>query len=116
VLYGFPYTFTSGAEPSGNLLLMGGNLYGTTTIGGVGEGPDGLGTVYRFDIQTGEETLLHSFAGGPSDGELPYAGLIADSAGNLYGTTNNLGTVFMLSPAGTMTLLTERVEHTLLAA
>jgi uncharacterized repeat protein (TIGR03803 family) len=109
-LYGFPYTFSNGAEPSGNLLLMGGSLYGTTTLGGVGEGPYGLGTVYRFNIQTGEETLLHSFAGPPLDGELPYAGLIADSAGNLYGTTDSgglhdLGTVFMLSPAGTMTLL-----------
>ena len=109
-LYGFPYTFANGAEPSGNLLVMGGSLYGTTTLGGVGERPYGLGTVYRFDIQTGEETLVHSFAGGPSDGELPYAGLIADSAGNLYGTTDSgglhdLGTVFMLSPAGTMTLL-----------
>jgi uncharacterized repeat protein (TIGR03803 family) len=109
-IYGFPYTFANGAEPSGNLLLMGGSLYGTTTEGGVGERTDGLGTVYRFDIQTGEETLVHSFGGPPSDGELPYAGLIADSAGNLYGTTDSgglddLGTVFMLTPAGTITLL-----------
>ena len=35
----------------------------------------------------GTETVLHSFAGGPSDGLRPYGGLIAERAGNLYGTT-----------------------------
>ena len=109
VLYAFP-SFASGAEPAGSLLLVGASLYGTAQTGGVGQGPYGLGAVYRFDIQTGQETLLHSFAGPPSDGEYPYAGPVADSAGNLYGTTyygdrNNLGAVFMLSPAGTETLL-----------
>jgi uncharacterized repeat protein (TIGR03803 family) len=54
--------------------------------------------------------VLHSFAGGPTDGGAPYAGLIRDSAGNRYGTTqsggaSNAGVVFRLSPAGTETVL-----------
>ena len=48
------------------------------------------------------ETILYSFAGSP-DGAHPYAGLLWDSAGNLYGTTEQggthaAGTVFMLAP------------------
>jgi uncharacterized repeat protein (TIGR03803 family) len=61
------------------------------------------------------ETVLHSFTG--SDGRNPQAGLIADSAGNLYGTTvaggasgsgcggYGCGVVFKLSPGGTETVL-----------
>lgn len=46
------------------------------------------------------ETILHAFAGA-ADGTEPDAGLIADAAGNLYGTTQtggtaNFGTVFEL--------------------
>src|ERR1700731_4210068 len=54
------------------------------------------------------ETVLHSFTG--SDGAFPGAGLIADGAGNLYGTTANGGAfgdgvVFKLLPGGTETVL-----------
>jgi uncharacterized repeat protein (TIGR03803 family) len=55
--------------------------------------------------------VLHQFKGQPSDGATAMAGLLADPAGNLYGTTRfggastNDGTVFMLSPNGTLTLL-----------
>jgi uncharacterized repeat protein (TIGR03803 family) len=61
--------------------------------------------------------VLHSFAGPPTDGEAPNAGLILDTAGNLYGTTVSggaastcvaaylCGVVFELSPAGAETLL-----------
>ena len=50
------------------------------------------------------ETVLHSFVGG-SDGSYPVAGLIADAAGNMYGTSrfggaNSSGTVFKLTPSG----------------
>src|SRR5260370_10089485 len=59
-------------------------------------------------------TTLYTFTGG-SDGGKPYAGLIADAAGNLYGTTygsvnggggpSRYGTVFELTPSGTFTVL-----------
>src|SRR5262249_642933 len=49
--------------------------------------------------------VLHNFAAPPADGEQPTAGLIADAAGNLYGTavggTTNNGIVFKLSPPST---------------
>jgi uncharacterized repeat protein (TIGR03803 family) len=102
------YAFTGGADglnPYGTLLLDGkGSLYGTTLSGGA----HNLGTVYKLTPSASggawTETVLYSFAGG-SDGERPYAGVIADARGNLYGTTSggggtNSGTVFKLSPKG----------------
>lgn len=51
---------------------------------------------------SGSENALYSFAGG-NDPKLPYAGLVFDKAGNLYGTTelggtNNQGTIFEIAP------------------
>jgi uncharacterized repeat protein (TIGR03803 family) len=77
------------------------NLYGTTVDGGA----DGSGTVFELTPQAGgkwAEKVLHSFGNG-KDGASPYAGLIADAAGNLYGTTfyggtDGLGMVFELTP------------------
>jgi uncharacterized repeat protein (TIGR03803 family) len=83
-----------------------GNLYGTTQYGGT---QGGFGTVFKLDTK-GKLTLLHSFAGTP-DGEDPYAGLLRDKAGNLYGTTlyggsgGGFGTVFKLDAKGKLTLL-----------
>ncbi len=62
-----------------------GNLYGVTGAGGT----DGLGTVYKIDT-AGKETVLYSFGGG-SDGLGPDSVLVADAAGNLYGTTSGGG-------------------------
>jgi uncharacterized repeat protein (TIGR03803 family) len=58
--------------------------------------------VYKLDT-AGQETLLYSFKGG-TDGANPLAGLILDSAGNLYGTASmggnsQTGVVFALDPA-----------------
>jgi len=39
---------------------------------------------------SGNETVLHSFTGG-ADGGNPYAGVIRDSSGNVYGTTSTGG-------------------------
>jgi uncharacterized repeat protein (TIGR03803 family) len=92
-----------GAYPYYNSLILdiAGNLYGTTLDGGI----HGNGTAFEL-MPTGNEhwseTVLHSFGKG-TDASLPYAGLIMDRDGNLYGTsasggTNGEGTVFELSP------------------
>jgi uncharacterized repeat protein (TIGR03803 family) len=58
----------------------------------------------------GAVTLLHSFAGGATEGQSPYDSMIQGSDGNLYGMTQlggavSKGTVFRMTPAGTVTLL-----------
>ena len=82
-----------------------GNLYGTTKNGG----SYGFGTVFKVD-NGGTETVLHSFAGGSSDGANPTARVVVDASGNLYGTTfvggsSDKGTVFRLDPTNTETVL-----------
>jgi uncharacterized repeat protein (TIGR03803 family) len=87
------FTGTNGWEPSyGSLVLASnGNLYGTTVTGGAyGDGaifevtPAGvLSTVYSFCSQAG-----------CTDGDLPFAGLVEDSDGNLYGTAFSQGAKF----------------------
>src|SRR5215469_16741964 len=96
-----------GVQPRAGLIAdSAGNLYGTTADGGA----FGRGTVFRV-TPSGTETTLHSFAGPPDDGALPLAGLVADSAGNLYGTTigggafEHWGTVFKVTQSGTETVL-----------
>jgi len=110
VLYSFRGGL-DGANPRGRLRLDGsGNLYGTTSIGGeTGCGGKGCGTVFKL-APDGAETVLHAFQGSP-DGFGPDGDLIADTNGNLYGTTSggggaaNAGTVFEIAPDGTETIL-----------
>lgn len=113
------HTFTGGADggyPYGGLVHgEKGILYGTTQYGGTGQncGSIGCGTVFKI-TPDGTETVLYSFAGG-TDGQWPWAGVVLDKLGNLYGTTwvgggtgcggNGCGTVFMLAPDGTETVL-----------
>ena len=77
---------TDGVYPFAGLIFdAAGNLYGTTYEGGT----YGYGTVFELTPTRGggwTETVLHSFGNG-TDGDVPYAGLIFDAAGNLYGTT-----------------------------
>jgi uncharacterized repeat protein (TIGR03803 family) len=84
------YTFEGGAdgnEPTGALLADSkGNLYGTTFLGG----SEGDGTVFKLTKPAAGKTawkkkILHNFVG--NDGEQPFAGLVADSKGDLYGVT-----------------------------
>lgn len=119
VLYSFKGA-PDGNDPGlGTLVLdSAGNLYGTTGGGGNGTclGGAGCGTVFKFDTNTGTETILHSFASG-ADGAIPDSGLILDPAGNLFGTTdyggnsrcNNpypgCGTIFKLDTTGKETIL-----------
>jgi uncharacterized repeat protein (TIGR03803 family) len=101
-----------GIFPESNLVRdAAGNLYGTTSQGGGTEwcGGHGCGTVFKVDT-TGKETVLHSFAGGRTDGCNPYGGLVRDKADNLYGTTmqcgfSNRGTVFKVDTTGKETVL-----------
>src|SRR5208282_5514631 len=85
------HTFTGqpdGALPLGILILdKAGNIYGTTPGGGdpnCTTANQGCGVVFKIDTH-GKETILHSFLA--PEGGLPYAGLVLDAAGNLYGTT-----------------------------
>lgn len=70
---------------SGVKIDSAGNLYGTTFSGGTNPAcsPDGCGIVYKMDT-SGNETVLYSFGDG-TDGGFPVAGVVLDSAGNLYG-------------------------------
>jgi hypothetical protein len=91
---------TDGAYPQDRLALdEQGNLYGTTNVGGLQGGCNtdgfagyGCGVVFQLaHTKSGwKENVLYTFVGG-SDGGFPYAGLIADKAGNIYGTTNGEG-------------------------
>jgi uncharacterized repeat protein (TIGR03803 family) len=109
ILYNFQ-GIPDGYWPSAGRMVMdkSGNLYGTTQFGG--SAPYGYGTVFELSppSQPGgpwTETILYNFTGG-NDGGVPANGLVADAAGNLYGTTNDggaygqegSGTIFELSP------------------
>jgi uncharacterized repeat protein (TIGR03803 family) len=117
VLYAFGSTATTdGHTPYAGLLMdSAGNLYGTTASGGANGGTHGDGVVFSLNA-AGKETVLYSFGAAANDGMNPYATLVMDSAGNLFGTTRaggtyasggarRGGTVFKLSPAGTETIL-----------
>jgi uncharacterized repeat protein (TIGR03803 family) len=90
-----------------------GNLYGTTNTGGGGgvNGSfcdNGCGSVFKLAPKgdgTYTESVIHSFPGtkGNTDGRNPVGGLVFDSAGNLWGSTQGGGsvgdgTVFELTP------------------
>ncbi len=94
-------TNSDGAYPSAGLILSGNTLYGTTYAGGT----NGSGTVFAVNTDGTGHTNLYSFAGYPSGGAGPYAGLIL-SGNTLYGTTSeggsyNSGTVYAVSTNGT---------------
>ena len=103
------YSFAGGSDPklpyAGLIFDKAGNLYGTAEFGG----SDNQGAVFEITRSAGgswTENILYNFTGS-SDGGQPYASLVFDAAGDLYGTTNfggssncNLGcgTVFKLTP------------------
>ena len=106
VLHSFNFFSGEGAVPyAGPVQGSDGNFYGTTLLGGA----HFKGTVFKIDA-TGSLTTLHSFSGSPNDGANPIAGLIQGSDGNFYGTTGSggahfQGTVFRITPTGTVTVL-----------
>ncbi len=114
------HSFAGGSDGAGSwaslsLDVAAGILYSTTSLGG----PNNHGTVFQLAPGSGggwTEEVLHSFSGG-KDGSEPFANVILDSAGNLYGTTvggGNItcdcGTVFKLVP-GSDGKWTESVLH-----
>jgi uncharacterized repeat protein (TIGR03803 family) len=81
-----------------------GNYYGTLLDGGT----NFEGAIYKI-TPSGTETILYNFTGG-SDGGAPFGGLTLGSDGNFYGTTtvggaNNLGTIYKITPGGSITVL-----------
>jgi uncharacterized repeat protein (TIGR03803 family) len=108
VLHKFALNGKDGKLPLAGLILdVAGNLYGTTYIGGA----YGYGVVFRLSPNgdgSWAESVVHSFTAG-ADGGFPWAGLVFDQAGNLYGTTggggnsscsfdHGCGVVFELAP------------------
>ncbi len=100
---------TEGSFPYAGLIqATDGNFYGTTSLSGSG----GFnGTVFKI-TSAGVLTIVYSFCSQPNctDGGDPYDSLVQARDGNLYGTTSgggtdNDGTVFKITPAGTLTTL-----------
>ncbi|MGA9965196.1 MAG: choice-of-anchor tandem repeat GloVer-containing protein [Terriglobales bacterium] len=97
------YSFTGGTDGlyplAGVIFDAAGNLYGTTAEGG----SKGLGTVFKLENKTWNETVLYNFLGG-SNGDGPEAGVTLGPDGNLYGTSSSElsrfygGTVFEVKP------------------
>ena len=110
------HSFTGGSDGcypyQGLVRDKAGNLYGTTWECGSSD----WGTIFKVD-SSGHFTILHSFAGYPSDGASPYLGhLMMDKSGNLYGVTTaggksigcgltGCGVLYKLSEGGTFTVL-----------
>jgi uncharacterized repeat protein (TIGR03803 family) len=111
MLHNFAENGKDGYNPHASLIFDGaGNLYGTTGLGGSGACPPGnsigCGTAFELTPKAGgswTEKVLHHFNNNGKDGHHPYASLILDTDGNLYGTTTlggaqGQGTVFELTP------------------
>ncbi len=103
------YNFTGGSDggsPTAKLTFdAAGNLYSTTEVGGdSSQCSFGCGTVFKLTLGSRgswTESVLHTFAGGSSDGANPTAGVVFNTAGNLYGVTFSggaAGMLFKLSP------------------
>jgi uncharacterized repeat protein (TIGR03803 family) len=102
VLQVFCTVCTTGSSPTSLALGSDGNIYGTTSSGGIVNNISicqglGCGVVFRL-TPPGTLTVLHAL-NGSSDSSYPL-GVILASDGNLYGTTGNYhpGTVFRVSP------------------
>jgi uncharacterized repeat protein (TIGR03803 family) len=90
VLYNFDGK--NGQGPQGPLVFdNAGDLYGTTTAGGPGD----AGVIFKLLPTNGKwnEKVLFTFPGNGKGGASPYAGVVRDRQGSLYGTTNAGGTI-----------------------
>lgn len=109
VLHSFSNTGGDGENPYSRVIFdAAGNLYGALAYGGGGCPNYGLGCGLVFELSpqsdgSWTETFVHSFSNNGTDGLNPFGDLIFDAKGNLYGSTNQGGslgggTVFELSP------------------
>jgi len=106
-LHSFDDNDGSGPD-SGVVQATNGVLYGTANSGGLDIVSGSHGTVFQITT-AGKLTVLHKFAGSPTDGSGPN-GLVQAANGNFYGTTtgggaHGNGTVFEITPAGKVTIL-----------
>jgi uncharacterized repeat protein (TIGR03803 family) len=90
-----------GNIPQAGLVFDAGKLFGTTYYGGTGPCGYGCGVVFKLAWKARggwTETVLHSFLG--TQPSFPFAPVIFDADGNLYGTTfgNPHGSVFEITP------------------
>jgi len=98
-----------GADPYAGLVQgTNGEFYGTTVFGGGANCTDGCGTIFVIS-PGGALTTLYNFEGA-EDGANPYAGIVQAINGDFYGATfaggaNGGGTVFKITPGGTLTTL-----------
>lgn len=108
----------SGYYPWGLVISTSGDLYGTTSQGGLFLNSDDVwgGVVFKFSTSTKKYSVLHKFGKSSSDGLIPAGPLTFASNGNLYGMTNyggttRDGTIFEVTPKGV-----ETVEYSFPAA
>ena len=101
------FSGSDGTSPSGLVEGTDGNFYGTTSSGGAND----AGTIFKI-TSTGKFTTLYNFCAltNCGDGASPSAVLIQAFNGNFYGTTvgggvQGNGTVFTITPSGTLTTL-----------
>ena len=102
VLHNFAGGATDGAEPYGSLIKDSTKFYGITYNGGVSN----AGTVFSMNFDGSGFTLLHSFAGGTTDGSDPYYANLVLSNSVLYGMAQygglgNSGVIFSIGSDGT---------------
>jgi uncharacterized protein (TIGR03437 family) len=113
-LHSFGSTSIDGRAPAAGLIQgSDGNFYGTASAGGahtvIVNGPVGAGVIFKIS-PGGTLTTLYNFDTISTDGQTPLAALIQASDGNFYGTTSSggsggSGTIFKITPAGTLTTL-----------
>jgi uncharacterized repeat protein (TIGR03803 family) len=112
---------TDGESPQAALVEgLDGKFYGTTVYGGVATSctsPNGCGTIFTI-VPDGTPVTLYDLCSQAdcADGYFPYASLVQGTDGNFYGTTAEsaypdfcfstpCGTVFKITPSGTLTTL-----------
>ena len=108
-----------GDNTSQTVLGNDGNFYGTAEVGASGGNQNGA--IFRIS-PSGAFAVLHTFSafssgGTNSDGANPIAAMVQGSDGNFYGTTlaggaNGTGTIFQMTPGGTLTTLHSFAAYT----